>query len=103
MPYISCAVLTCRNAQMKIRFYCMLLACVCCGYSYGKSIRVLIVGGGTSHNFDKWYRGADAATLSRDGLCTVTYTSNTDSIADYLVNADVLYLATNQPIKTRGR
>jgi type 1 glutamine amidotransferase len=89
--------------KMKIRFYCLLLACICCSFGYGRSIRVLIVGGGTSHNFDKWYRQADAATLSRDGLCTVTYTSNTDSIADYLVNAEVLYLATNQPIKARGR
>ena len=78
---------------MKIRLYYLLLACLCCGYSHAKSIRVLIVGGGTSHDFDKWYRNADAATLSRDGLCAVTYTNNTDSIADYLVNTDVLYLS----------
>jgi type 1 glutamine amidotransferase len=72
-------------------------------YAAAPAIRVLIVGGGTSHDFDKWYRNADAVTLRRDGLCTVTYTNNTDSIADYLINADVLYLATNQPIKGRGR
>jgi type 1 glutamine amidotransferase len=88
---------------MKIRIYCLLLACMFSGYSYGKSIRVLIVGGGTSHDFDKWYRNADAATLSRDGLCTVTYTNNTDSIGIYLANADVLYLATNQNINVTNR
>jgi type 1 glutamine amidotransferase len=88
---------------MKIRIFCFLLASMCCGYSYSKNIRVLIVGGGTSHDFDKWYRHADAATLSRDGLCTVTYTNNTDSIGIYLANADVLYLATNQNINVTNR
>lgn len=64
-----------------------------------KSIRVLIVGGGSSHNFDLWYKDVDAKTLSKDGLCIVTYTSNTDSIAEYLKQTDVLFLSNNQPIK----
>ena len=64
-----------------------------------KSIRVLMVGGGSSHNFDLWYKDADAKTLSKDGLCIVTYTSNTDSIAEYLKQTDVLLLSNNQPIK----
>jgi type 1 glutamine amidotransferase len=72
-------------------------------YSKTKSIRVLIVGGGISHDFDRWYKQADAATLSRGGLCMVTYTSNTDSIAVYLKNTDVLYLVTNQPINAENR
>ena len=64
-----------------------------------KSIRVLIVGGGSSHNFDLWYKDSDTKTLSKDGLCIVTYTSNTDSIAEYLKQIDVLFLSNNQPIK----
>ncbi|MDB5156809.1 MAG: hypothetical protein JWR50_1516 [Mucilaginibacter sp.] len=68
-----------------------------------KNIRVLIVGGGTSHDFDRWYKQADAATLSSGGLCTVIYTSNTDSIGIYLKTADVLYLVTNQPINVENR
>ena len=63
-----------------------------------KSIRTLIVGGGTSHDFDRWYKQADAETLEKNGFATVTYTDNTDSIADYLPEIDVLYLANNQPI-----
>jgi len=66
-------------------------------------IRVLIVGGGTSHNFDRWYKQADAATLERDGLCSVVYTRNIDSISQYLKQADVLYLVTNQPINDESR
>lgn len=69
------------------------------GNASSKSIRVLIVGGGSSHNFDLWYKDADAKTLSKDGLSTVTYTSNTDSIAEYLKQTDVLLLSNNQPIK----
>jgi type 1 glutamine amidotransferase len=65
-----------------------------------KQIRVLMVGGGASHDFDRWYKQADAATLRREGFAAVTYTSNTDSIAEYLAaGADVLYLVTNQDIK----
>jgi type 1 glutamine amidotransferase len=63
-----------------------------------KGIRVLLVGGGSSHDFNKWYKQADATTLERDGLATVTYTGNTDSILDFLPSVDVLYLSNNQPI-----
>lgn len=65
-----------------------------------KSIRVLLVGGGASHNFDLWYKNADGNTLSQDGLCKVTYTTNTDSIAEYLKVNDVLIMSNNQPIKS---
>ena len=68
------------------------------GATKAKKIRVLIVGGGSSHDFNKWYKEADAATLERDGLATVTYTSNTDSKLNFLPNTDVLYLSNNQPI-----
>lgn len=63
-----------------------------------KSIRTLVVGGGASHDFDKWYKQADVKTLENKGFATVTYTDNTDSIAAYLPEIDVLYLANNQPI-----
>ena len=62
------------------------------------TIRVLMVGGGASHDFNKWYKGADAETLRRDGLATVTYISHPDSIALLLPQTDVLLLSNNQPI-----
>ena len=68
------------------------------GKTSSKSIRVLMVGGGSSHNFDRWYKDADVKTLSKDGLCSVIYTTNTDSIAEYLKQTDVLLLSNNQPI-----
>ena len=64
-----------------------------------KSIRTLIVGGGSSHDFNQWYKQVDAETLRKDGFATVRSTDNTDSIAYYLPQTDVLYLTNNQPIK----
>lgn len=63
-----------------------------------KTIKVLMVGGGSSHDFDKWYRGADVATLEKDGLAEVTYTDDPSTILQYLGETDVLFLANNQPI-----
>lgn len=63
-----------------------------------KPIRVLMVGGGTSHNFGMWYKDADGQTLRRDGFATVNYVGDPDSIMTYLPQADVLYLSNNRPI-----
>ncbi len=63
-----------------------------------KPIKVLMVGGGSSHDFDKWYKGADVATLEKDGLAEVTYTDDPTTILQYLSDTDVLFLANNQPI-----
>jgi type 1 glutamine amidotransferase len=63
-----------------------------------KPIKVLMVGGGSSHDFDKWYKGADVATLERGGLAEVTYTDDPTTILQYLGETDVLFLATNQQI-----
>ena len=64
-----------------------------------KPIRVLLVGGGASHDFNRWYKEADAQTLQKDGLATVTYIDDVSQILSNLKDADVLYLTNNQPIK----
>jgi type 1 glutamine amidotransferase len=61
-------------------------------------IRTLVVGGGSSHDFERWYEQADAETLEKEGLAKVNYTSHTDSIRYYLADIDVLFLSNNQPI-----
>lgn len=62
------------------------------------ALRVLIVGGGESHDFDTWFKGADSKTLKKDGFASVNYISDMDSILHYLPETDVLYLTNNQPI-----
>jgi putative membrane-bound dehydrogenase-like protein len=63
------------------------------------AIRTLIVGGGSSHNFRRWFGDADTATLEKDGLASVEYTEDIGSILDRLPELDVLYLSNNQPMK----
>lgn len=97
-----------QRTQKKIYFFSILLIFVlaqiqckvksAASGQRSKGISVLIVGGGSSHDFNRWYKQADVETLQRDGFATVTYTSNPDSILYYLPNADVLYTVTNQPI-----
>lgn len=65
---------------------------------YADPIKVLMVGGGDSHDFDTWYKNADVKTLEKEGLAKVTYTDNPDSILQLLDNADVLFMSNNQPI-----
>jgi hypothetical protein len=59
--------------------------------------RVLIVGGGSSHDFAQWFDAADAATLATIGA-QVRYTEDTGSILAALPEIDVLYLSNNQPL-----
>jgi putative membrane-bound dehydrogenase-like protein len=54
--------------------------------------RTFMVGGGSSHDFEKWFKGADG------GLLGGTWTSDVREIPAGLANADLLYLSTNQPI-----
>lgn len=68
------------------------------GGTGSKSIRTLIVGGGSSHDFNRWYKQDDAETLARDGFATVTYISNPDSMKYFLPATDVLYICFNQSI-----
>jgi putative membrane-bound dehydrogenase-like protein len=63
------------------------------------SINVLIVGGGTSHDFNKWFNQADTETLSEGGLAKVEYSEDIPSVLGKLKGIDVLYLSNNQPMK----
>jgi putative membrane-bound dehydrogenase-like protein len=56
------------------------------------SSKILVVGGGSSHDFEKWFNKADA------GLLGAAYTSNPGQIAAALPEVQVLYLSNNQPI-----
>jgi len=68
-----------------------------------KAVRVLMVGGGGSHDFARWYGQEDARLIEAAGNYRVTYTERTDSIPAYLKQSDLLVLANNQPIGAEGR
>ena len=58
--------------------------------------KVLIVGGGSSHDFEKWFHQADQRTLEK-GAATVKYTEESSQAVVLLPWADVLMMSTNKP------
>ncbi len=65
-------------------------------------IDVLVVGGGKSHDFERWFHRADVATLSATlsalGRTRVRYTEKPAEILPALADARVLVLSANQPL-----
>jgi len=60
-------------------------------------VHAFIVGGGSSHDFDRWFNQEDTATLNAAGFSS-TYTDDVTTIQSGLEDADVLVLTNNQPI-----
>ncbi len=61
--------------------------------------RVLVVGGGSSHDFVKFFGGTDKDTL-KPIAGWVDFTQNLNGIAPILDRVDVLVLSANQPISS---
>ncbi len=63
--------------------------------AWGPGQRVLLAGGGSSHDFDKYFRQADTAILTGAGYA-VQYTEDFQEAIAKLAEADVLVFSTNQ-------
>ncbi len=57
--------------------------------------RILVIGGGSSHNFKDFFGTTDVATLKAAGF-TVHYTEDRDQAASELANADVAIISVNR-------
>lgn len=64
--------------------------------TWGAGTKILLVGGGSSHDFQKWFHAADEATLRATGRFSVNYTESSTTAAEGLAMADVLVLSANQ-------
>jgi uncharacterized protein len=58
-------------------------------------IRVLVIGGGSSHNFGQFFGGTDVATLNAAGF-SVNYTEDRDQAAAEIGKADVAVISVNR-------
>lgn len=58
---------------------------------------ILIVGGGASHNFERWFNLADTKILF-DAGANVRYTDDVEYVREILPELDILYLSNNQPL-----
>jgi type 1 glutamine amidotransferase len=63
-------------------------------WAAGKT-KVLIISGGTSHDFAQFFGGTDGATLQATGF-SVNYTENSDQAAAELAHADVALISVNR-------
>lgn len=61
------------------------------------SLNILIVGGGSHHDFDRWFNQEDSAILTQEGA-VVDYTDEPSAILPQLSELDILYLSNNQPL-----
>jgi len=66
-------------------------------FQWGPGLKTLIVGGGSSHDFDRWFNREDVKTLSAGGNASVNYTETTGGLAGVIGGLDVLYLSNNKP------
>ena len=85
-----------------VMFLVVLLSSGIANANMSKTINVLMVGGGSSHDFDRWYKEADVKTLEENGFAKVTYIDDVTEILNHLQTADVLFLSNNQPIEDAG-
>ena len=58
----------------------------------------LIVGGGTHHDFDRWFNREDTGILQASGKLAVSYTDQPEGIGALLPRLELLYLSNNKPI-----
>jgi putative membrane-bound dehydrogenase-like protein len=64
--------------------------------------KVLIVGGGSSHDFERWFNVADTKMLSATGKFAVKYTDQVDTVLPALKEIDVLNLCLNKAFNPPG-
>ena len=66
-------------------------------FEWGTGIRTLLVGGGSSHDFNRWFNLADVATLSGNKELSVHYTERYSDVIPALRKIDVLAWSANSP------
>jgi putative membrane-bound dehydrogenase-like protein len=66
-------------------------------FKWGDGIKTLIVGGGSSHDFDRWFNKADIKTLNETKGVTANYTEPTGDLSEVIAGVDVLILSNNKP------
>jgi putative heme-binding domain-containing protein len=64
---------------------------------------VLLAGGGSSHDFARFFGGTDVETLKASGARSIRYTEALSELAPALASAKALVLSTNQPFDDEAR
>ncbi|HTI71884.1 MAG TPA: PVC-type heme-binding CxxCH protein [Candidatus Limnocylindria bacterium] len=65
-------------------------------FKWGSGLKTLLVGGGSSHDFKKFFGDADTATLNGTGMITANYTEPVEGLGPVIGGLDVLLMSNNQ-------
>lgn len=65
-------------------------------FRWGSGLKVLIVGGGSSHDFERWFHQADVKTLNETPGITANYTEPKGDLSAVISVVDVLILSNNK-------
>ena len=60
-------------------------------------MKALIIGGVTSHDYQRWFNLADVKTLNDTGGISANYTETTEGLAEVIKAVDVLIICNNKP------
>ena len=64
---------------------------------------MLLVGGGASHDYKKWFGDKDQEILKELNPAWVDYTENLDTLKDGLPDWDVVVVSANKPLPSEAR
>jgi putative heme-binding domain-containing protein len=63
---------------------------------WGSGLKVLLIGGGASHDYNRWFNLADVALLNGTGRMTAAYFEPPDLSVETVRSADVLLISANK-------
>ena len=63
---------------------------------WGDGLKVLLIGGGASHDYNRWFNLADVALLNGTGKISANYLEPQDVSVDSVKQADVLLISANK-------
>ncbi len=66
-------------------------------FQWGAGLKVLLIGGGASHDYQRWFNEADVKTLNATGGISANYTETTGGLAEVIAGVDVLVVSANKP------
>lgn len=66
-------------------------------FKWDTGLKTLIIGGGASHDYQRWFNVADVKTLNAAGGINANYTETTGGLADVIAGVDVLIISNNKP------
>lgn len=66
-------------------------------FNWAAGLKVLIIGGGASHDYDRWFNQADVKMLNATGGLSANYTETTGGLTDVIASVDVLIISNNKP------